>query len=62
MIFDNNETALYLCRRLYQFFVYPEIDAAAESQVIEPLANILRTNDYVSKACTGGPIQECSLS
>jgi len=49
MIFDNNETALYLCRRLYQFFVYPEIDAAAESQVIEPLANILRTNDYEVK-------------
>lgn len=46
MIFDNNETALYICRRLYNFFVYHEIDEATESNVIEPLAAIFRTNNY----------------
>ena len=46
MIFENNETAMYLSRRLYQFFVYSEIDAEAEQNVIAPLADIIRANDY----------------
>jgi len=46
MIFDNSETARYICRRLYNFFVYSEIDEATEANVIEPLANIFRSNDY----------------
>ncbi len=46
MIFDNQETALYICRRLYQFFVYSEVDEDAEQNVIIPLANILRANNY----------------
>lgn len=46
MIFENNETALYLSRRLYQFFVYGEIDANAEQNVIAPMADMLRSNNY----------------
>ncbi len=46
MIFENNETALYLSRRLYQFFVYSEIDAGVEQTVIAPMAEILRSNNY----------------
>ena len=46
MIFENNETAMYLSRRLYQFFVYSEIDSAAEQNVIAPIADILRANNY----------------
>jgi len=46
MIFANNEVALYICRRLYNFFVYSEIDAATEQNVIVPLAEIFRNNDY----------------
>ncbi len=46
MIFDVNETAKYLARRLYTFFVYPEIDAATESEVIAPLADQIRSNGY----------------
>lgn len=46
MIFENNETALYLSRRLYQFFVYSEIDADAEQNMIAPMAEILRANNY----------------
>lgn len=46
MIFDNQETALYLSRRLYQFFVYSEIDSLAEQNVIQPMAEILRSNNY----------------
>lgn len=46
MIFDNDETAKYLCRRIYNFFVYHEIDATIESSIIEPLAQILREHHY----------------
>lgn len=46
MLFDNQETARYLSRRLYQFFVYSEIDQAAEQSVIQPMADILRTSNY----------------
>ncbi|MFT7161876.1 MAG: hypothetical protein ACI9GZ_003063 [Bacteroidia bacterium] len=46
MIFDNNEVALYICRRLYNFFVFSEIDAATETNVIVPLADIFRANNY----------------
>ncbi|MFT7032110.1 MAG: hypothetical protein ACJA2S_000607 [Cyclobacteriaceae bacterium] len=49
MIFDNNETALYVCRRLYTFFVYTEIDAATEVEVIAPLAQLFRESDYELK-------------
>ncbi len=46
MIFDNNETALYICRRLYNFFVYHEIDEQTEENVIQPLAQVFRENNY----------------
>ena len=46
MIFDNDETALYICRRIYNFFVYHEIDEATETNVIVPLAAIFRANNF----------------
>jgi uncharacterized protein (DUF1800 family) len=49
MIFLQPETALYICRRLYRFFVYYEIDAATETNVIAPLAAIFRSNNYEIK-------------
>ncbi len=46
MIFSTNECALYLSRRLYQFFCYPIIDDTAEKNVIAPMADLLRKNNY----------------
>lgn len=46
MIFENQETALYLSRRLYRFFVYSEIDDQVEQNVIIPMADILRSNNF----------------
>jgi uncharacterized protein (DUF1800 family) len=42
MIFDTNEIALYICRRIYSFFVNPMIDAATEDLIITPLAKVFR--------------------
>jgi uncharacterized protein (DUF1800 family) len=49
MIFAQQETANNICRKLYRWFVYYVIDDAAESAVIGPLADILRSNNYELK-------------
>lgn len=46
MLTDNKETARFLCRKLYQFFVYYEITNDAEMNVIRPLADILYSSNY----------------
>jgi uncharacterized protein (DUF1800 family) len=42
MILAKDECGLHICRELYRFFVKGEIDAAAEMDVIEPLAQLFR--------------------
>ena len=49
MIFAKDEVALYLCRRIYRFFVYYEIDDTIETEVIQPLAIIFRQSNYAIK-------------
>lgn len=46
MIFDQDETARTICRRLYRFFVSAKITSEIENDIIEPLSATLRTNDY----------------
>src|SRR5207244_2157509 len=43
MIFATNEVAMYICRRIYRFFVYGDIDSTIEANVITPLAAIFRS-------------------
>lgn len=49
MIFLQEEVAMYICRRLYRFFVYYEIDEATEVNVIAPLAKVFRDSNYEIK-------------
>jgi uncharacterized protein (DUF1800 family) len=49
MIFTKDEVSKYICRSLYRWFVYYAIDAATETNVIEPLAAIFRSNNYEIK-------------
>ena len=49
MLFSINDPSLHICRKLYRWFVYYEIDAATEANVIAPLAQIFRTNNYEIK-------------
>jgi uncharacterized protein (DUF1800 family) len=46
MLLSVNDPSLHICRKLYRWFVYYEIDAATEANVIAPLAQIFRTNNY----------------
>lgn len=46
MIFSADEVAKFICRKLYKYFVYYEIDAATETDIITPLADLFRTSNY----------------
>ncbi|OWY17653.1 DUF1800 domain-containing protein [Sphingobacteriales bacterium UPWRP_1] len=46
MLFDTQECALFICRELYRFFVYHQIDEDTEINVIAPLADVFRDNNY----------------
>lgn len=56
MIFDKDEVALFICRKLYRFFVYYVIDQTVEDTIIVPLAQIFRDNNYDIK-----PVMETLL-
>lgn len=49
MIFAQQEVAKYLVRKIYRWFVYYSIDTATETNVIGPLADIFRANNYELK-------------
>ncbi len=49
LLFDNEETAKYICRKIYTYFVYQTLDEEIETNIIEPLAQLLRDNSYEIK-------------
>lgn len=49
MIFNTTEAARFICRKLYTWFVYYQIDEETETNVIEPLAQILISNNFEVK-------------
>ena len=49
MILSVDEVSKHICRKLYQYFVYFDIDSNTETNVIEPLAKIFRDNNYEIK-------------
>jgi len=49
MIFKQEEVSKFMVRNLYRWFVYYEIDSAAEVNVIAPLAEVFRNNNYEIK-------------
>ena len=50
MIFAQSEVAKYIARRFYRWFVYYQIDAETERNVITPLADIFRNSGYEIKS------------
>ena len=49
MIFAQEEVSRFICRKLYRFFVYHQIDEATENSIITPLAATFRANNYAIK-------------
>lgn len=46
MIFAKEDVSKFICRRLYRWFVYYNIDSYAEFNIIEPLAQLFRQSNY----------------
>jgi len=46
VIFQSEQAAPYICRKLYQWFVYYDITEQAEQNVIQPMAQLLRDSDF----------------
>ena len=46
LIFEQPRVATFICRKLYQWFVYYKIDETVEAEVIAPMAQLLIDNDY----------------
>ncbi len=46
IIFQQDEVARFIVRKLYRWFVYYDINATVEMNVIEPLAQMLIDNNY----------------
>ena len=46
MVFAQAETAKAFVRKLYRFFVSRHIDAEIETDIVEPLSDVFRNNDY----------------
>ncbi|HHP7241645.1 MAG TPA: DUF1800 family protein [Cyclobacteriaceae bacterium] len=49
MIFNKEETAKHICRKIYRWFVYYKIDDNVERYIITKLSKILITNNYEIK-------------
>ncbi len=46
IIFQKEEVAYFICRKLYRWFVFFEISDEVEINVIDPMAQLLIANDY----------------
>lgn len=46
MIFATKESAKFICRKIYSFFVYYQLDDTIETNIITPLADIFRQSGY----------------
>ncbi|MBL7826097.1 MAG: DUF1800 domain-containing protein, partial [Saprospiraceae bacterium] len=49
MIFQRPEVSEYICRKIYRWFIYYHIDDQIEQNIIQPLAEIFRNNNYEIK-------------
>ncbi len=49
MIFVTPNPAAFICRKIYRFFLYYNITADVETNIIQPLATIFRNNNYEIK-------------
>jgi len=46
MIFANEAASKHICRKLYRYFVFYNIDEKIETEIIEPLAKLLRDSNF----------------
>lgn len=46
LIYEQDETANHICRKIYRFFMYHEITDTINTNIIQEMANTFRTNNF----------------
>ncbi len=46
ILYGQQETLLYTCRKLYRFFVYHEVTPAIQSTIIQDMADVFTANNF----------------
>lgn len=46
LIYEQDETPIHICRKIYRFFVYHQVSPALENDIIREMADIFVANDY----------------
>lgn len=46
LVYDQAETARSICRELYRFFVYHQIDLSLQNDIIQEMADIFTANEF----------------
>ncbi len=46
LIYDQQETSIHMCREIYRFFVYHQVDKALEDDIVQEMAGIFTANEY----------------
>lgn len=46
LIYEQDETSIHICREIYRFFVYHEIDEALQNDIIQDLVDVFKANDF----------------
>ncbi|MBK8153554.1 MAG: DUF1800 domain-containing protein [Saprospiraceae bacterium] len=46
LLFQKRETATFICRKLYRYFVYYQVDLAIENEIVNGLADLLIADNF----------------
>ena len=46
VLYEQDETPIHICRKLYRFFIYHEVDATVQAGIISDMADIFKANEY----------------
>lgn len=46
LVYDQGETARSICREIYRFFVYHQVDQALQDDIIQDMADIFTANEF----------------
>lgn len=46
IVYDQTETTLHICREIYRFFVYHQIDQSLHDDIIQEMANVFTASEF----------------
>ena len=50
LVYDQAETARHICREIYRFFIYHQIDQSLQDDIIQEMADVFAANEFKLQA------------